>query len=140
MPDSNEFLNLRSQMAWQLREDLRRDELALPLNKKLFAQLVTPKFEKKNGKVVVESKADIMKRSGGKSPNDFDAVMYWNWVRPRKKSADRQPNADEMRDKAPQWNYQRKRLETAKERFYGPDSAPKSSRTTRHITMPRRAR
>lgn len=48
----------------------------------------------------------------------------------------KQPNPDELRDKAPTWNYQRKALETAKDRFYGEQPA-QANRLTRHVRMPR---
>jgi hypothetical protein len=73
-------------MYWQLREDLRNDpDISLPDDEELFADLVTPKWETKNGKIVVESKEDIKKRLGH-SPNKGDAVVYWNWIRQKRKS------------------------------------------------------
>ncbi|HEX2868792.1 MAG TPA: hypothetical protein VHO03_17255 [Ignavibacteriales bacterium] len=81
-----EFNNLRSQMYWQLREDLRNNVICLPDDEELFADLVTPKWEARNGKIVVESKEDIKKRLGH-SPNKGDAVVYWNWIRQQKKKS-----------------------------------------------------
>jgi len=75
-----DFNNLRSQMWWQMREDLRNDLIAIPDDEELIADLVTPKFTIKNGKITVESKEDIKKRLG-RSPNKGDAAVYWNWVR-----------------------------------------------------------
>lgn len=74
------FDNLRSQMYWQLREDLRNGRLILCNDEELFADLVTPKWEVRNGKICVEKKEEIKKRLGH-SPNKGDAVVYWNWVR-----------------------------------------------------------
>ncbi|MBS4034380.1 MAG: hypothetical protein KGZ85_07955 [Ignavibacterium sp.] len=74
------FKNLRSQMWWQLREDLRNGIIALPPDDELTADLITPEWEPKNGKVVVESK-ELIKKRLGHSPNKGDAVVYWNWVR-----------------------------------------------------------
>ncbi len=74
------FLNLRSQMWWQLREDLRRGIICLPKDDELIADLIAPTWEPKNGKIIVESKETIKKRLGH-SPNKGDAVVYWNWVR-----------------------------------------------------------
>lgn len=82
LPDSNQFNNLRSQMYWQLREDLRLGRIALPHDEPLFKQLVTPTF-RDDDLTIVESKRDIKKRLGQKSPDKADAVVYWNWVRPR---------------------------------------------------------
>ncbi len=46
----------------------------------MIADLVTPKWFVRNGKIIVESKEDIKKRLG-RSPNKGDAAVYWNWVR-----------------------------------------------------------
>ena len=81
-PDANRFNNLRSQMAWQLREDLRNGAIGLPPDQKLTAQLTALRYEVKGGKVVVEEKAKAKARLRGKM-DEFDAVMYANWVRPR---------------------------------------------------------
>jgi hypothetical protein len=67
-------------MYWQLREDLRNGRLILCNDEELFADLVTPKWEVRNGKICVEKKEEIKKRLGH-SPNKGDAVVYWNWVR-----------------------------------------------------------
>lgn len=75
-----EFKNLRSQMWWQLREDLRNDLIDLPVDQELFEDLASPNWFTQNGKIVVESKEDFKKRLG-RSPNKGDAVVYWNWVR-----------------------------------------------------------
>lgn len=39
-------------------------------------------FDEDGGIVTLESKDDIRKRLG-RSPDRADAVVYWNWVRPR---------------------------------------------------------
>lgn len=75
-----EFNNLRSQIYWQLREDLRLGNICLPPDEDLFADLTTPKWFTRNGKIVVESKEEIKKRLGH-SPNKGDSVAYWNWIR-----------------------------------------------------------
>lgn len=80
-----EFNNLRSQMWWQLREDFRNNIISIPDDKELIADLITPEWEPKNGKIIVESKETIKKRLGH-SPNKGDAVVYWNWVRSLRKS------------------------------------------------------
>ena len=93
------YSNFRSQIHWQLREDLRRAYIALPKDSELFEDLTTPTWDTKNGKIVVESKEDIRKRLG-RSPDKGDAVAYWNWVRPR-------PEYDypEREEEAPIRNY-----------------------------------
>ena len=77
---TEQFDNLRSQMWWQLREDLRNGRIILVNDDELFADLVTPKWTINNGKISIESKKEIKKRLG-RSPNKGDAVVYWNWVR-----------------------------------------------------------
>jgi phage terminase large subunit len=83
LPDANTFANLRAQMWWALREDLRCGRVDLPKDEALWRQLTLPKAVVKHGKTLVESKLDLRKRTGGKSPDEADAVVYWNWVRPR---------------------------------------------------------
>ena len=79
-----EFYNLRSQIWWQMREDLRNGIIALPNDEKLFADLIAPKWFIKNGRIAVEGKEEIKKRLGC-SPNKGDAAVYWNWVRRKRK-------------------------------------------------------
>ena len=82
-----QFDNLRSQMWWQLRLDLEDplSDLCLPLDESLFADLMTPKWTTRNGKIVVQAKNEIHKTLG-RSPNKGDAVVYWNWVRTLRKT------------------------------------------------------
>lgn len=79
---SEKFLNLRSQMHWQMRLDLESGEVVLPDDPELFDDLTTPQWTTRAGKIVVEAKEDIKKRLG-RSPNKGDAAIYWNWVRYR---------------------------------------------------------
>lgn len=84
-PDENAFLNLRSQMWWQLREDLRLGAIALPPDEVMTRELLMPTFTDEKGRgTVVESKDAIRKRMGGRSPDRADSVVYWNWVRERR--------------------------------------------------------
>ncbi len=82
VPDANEHRNLRGQMWWQLREDLRNEAVAFPWDEKLFRELTAIRWESRNGVVWIESKMETRKRLGH-SPNLADAVVYWNWIRPR---------------------------------------------------------
>lgn len=81
--DANRFANLRAQMYWQAREDLRNGRVAMPNDPDLFRQLTIVKFETRNGKVLIEAKDKIKQRFGGKSPDKGDAFVYWNWARAR---------------------------------------------------------
>lgn len=77
-----EYLNLRAQMHWLIREDLRLDRVDLPPDMDLAKDLVIPKWRSHNGKIQVEAKEEI-KKNLGRSPNKGDAVVYWNFVRDR---------------------------------------------------------
>ena len=105
--DSNTFQNLRGQMYWQLREDLRHGRVAIPKIDTLHAELTTPTYEIKGGKVIVESK-DAIKKRIGKSPDASDAVVYGNWVRSRTAKEDRQ--AFDQDNVHPGFDYQQKRV------------------------------
>jgi hypothetical protein len=71
-------------MWWQLRLDLQNSEIALPDDEELFADILTPQWTTKNGKIIIEPKEEIRKRLG-RSPNKGDACVYWNWVRKNRK-------------------------------------------------------
>ena len=80
------FRNLRSQMYWELREDIRKGLIGFKVVdkqklKQLIKELCIPRFIRKGEGILIESKEDIKKRLGGKSPNMADAAVYWNWVR-----------------------------------------------------------
>jgi hypothetical protein len=79
------FPNLRCQMYWELREDIRLGKVFFKLPKHLFIklrkELTVIKYEADGTKIKVEAKGEIKKRLGGKSPNIADAVVYWNWTR-----------------------------------------------------------
>lgn len=82
--DEEQFNNLRSQMQWALAEDLRLDRIDVPDDPEMAEDLITAQWKTVNGKIVVERKEDLKKRlPDGRSPNKGDAVVYWNWVRPR---------------------------------------------------------
>lgn len=80
--ESERYFNLRSQMWWQMREDLRLARVAVPDDKELWADLTVPTYETRGGKIVVESKETIRERLG-RSPDKGDAAVYGNWVRRR---------------------------------------------------------
>lgn len=76
------FVNCRSAAWWNLREMLHPnsgDDVMLPPDEKLIADLTTPKFRATSGgKIAVESKEDIRKRLG-RSTDDGDAVIQAFW-------------------------------------------------------------
>lgn len=76
-----EFYNLRAQMYWQIREALHPksgDNLCLPPNQALKAQLAAHRWVLRGKKILVEDKQEIKKRTGS-SPDESDAVVIaWN--------------------------------------------------------------
>ena len=72
----------RSAYHWQLREDLERGRIALKPNDRLKRELLSITWALKAGIIMVESKEDLRDRIG-RSPDEMDAVVYANWVRPR---------------------------------------------------------
>lgn len=100
--ETERYDNLRSQVWWRAREDLRLGRIALPPDEELWQDLCTPSYETKGGKIQVESKETVITRLR-RSPNKGDACVYGNFVRRRTPSTrqvrpklpvDRVPNRD----------------------------------------------
>jgi hypothetical protein len=72
------FRNLRALLHWRFREMLdpdTGDNIALPPDPKLKADLCAPLWKLTPGGILVEEKEQIKKRIG-RSPDDGDAVIY----------------------------------------------------------------
>lgn len=72
------FANLRSEMYWKLREALDPDggeEVALPDDPELLADLTAPRYRQVARGIQVEAKDEIVTRIG-RSPDKGDAVVY----------------------------------------------------------------
>lgn len=82
---NEDYNNLRSQMYYTAREDLRQGFIIMPDDDpELVTDLITIRWTTRNGRIVVESKEDLKKRlPGGRSTNKGDAFVYGNWVRDR---------------------------------------------------------
>lgn len=74
--DAEHFRNLRAEGYWRLRERFQDEAVDLdPTDEDLAAQLVALKYKvTSSGKIQMESKDEI-RRKGGRSPDDADAVM-----------------------------------------------------------------
>lgn len=81
-PDTNRFKNLRGQMYWQTREDLRLNRIDVPEDRELWEELTAFTFED-DGKVVELEPKDDVKVRLGRSPDKADAFVMANWVRER---------------------------------------------------------
>lgn len=78
------FANLRAQMYWQMREDLRLARVALPKDDELFEELCILSWDRNtSGKIIIMSK-DEVKAKLKRSPDKADAAVYGNWVRRRR--------------------------------------------------------
>ena len=78
------YANLRAQMYWELREALDPDdgdEIALPPDAKLTAELTTPRYRVRGTDLIIEDKDEIRKRIG-RSTDGADAVVQ-AWSRRR---------------------------------------------------------
>lgn len=80
--ESYEFKNLRSQMWWQFRQDVKKKNICIDNgDEELLTDLTAPRYKIVNEKVIqVEAKDDIKKRLG-RSPDKGDAVVYGNAMR-----------------------------------------------------------
>lgn len=77
------FVNQRAEYWWKMREDLdpeNGEELALPPDRELMADLCAPRWTLKARGIQVESKDDIIKRLG-RSPDKGDSAVYANAIR-----------------------------------------------------------
>lgn len=81
--EAERFNNLRSQVWWRMREDLRLGRIALPNDEALFSDLTAPMWTTKSGVIVVEPKEEIKKRLR-RSPDKGDAAVMGNFVRRRR--------------------------------------------------------
>lgn len=73
--DNERFFNLRAEGYWTLRERFERGDIDIdPRDKALRTQLANIRFKRSGGRILVESKEDMMRR-GMKSPNDADSLM-----------------------------------------------------------------
>lgn len=79
--DVNVFKNLRAQMYWQAREDLRLGTIDVEEDQELWEELIAPTFVDEP-KTIVEPKDEIKERLG-RSPDKADAFVMANWVRKR---------------------------------------------------------
>lgn len=78
------FRNMRAEMYWRFREALdpaNGEDIALPPDPELLADLCAPKWSLSIGGILIESKADIIDRIG-RSPDCADAVVMAAWLRP----------------------------------------------------------
>jgi hypothetical protein len=72
------FYNLRAYLWWKFRESLdpaSPDPISLPPGQDVRADLCGPLWTLRGGKILIESKEDLIKRIG-RSPDKGDAIIY----------------------------------------------------------------
>jgi hypothetical protein len=72
------FYNLRAELWWKIRESLDPAAvplMALPPGQDIRADLCAPTWSLRSGKILIESKEDLMARIG-RSPDKGDAIVY----------------------------------------------------------------
>lgn len=80
------FFNLRSQMYYELATDIKDIQISINITdefvlRKIRKQMSAVQFHYRNGKMFVNKKEEIKRMLGGRSPDELDAMVYWNWVR-----------------------------------------------------------
>lgn len=79
------FVSMRAQMIFMLGQELQKGEICIAIMdqevlRRITEQATMHEYELDAGKIKITSKKDIKKRLGY-SPNEFDALVYWNWMR-----------------------------------------------------------
>ena len=82
--DSDRFYNKRTEMWFRMAEAIKSG-LSIPMDKELLSELISPTYEFRNGKLLLESKKQIVKRLG-KSPDKADslALTFFQVDQPKK--------------------------------------------------------
>jgi hypothetical protein len=73
---SDEFVNLRAELAWVLRDKFFDNAIYIPDDDDLKSELSNILYDiASDGRRKLEPKADTKKRLNGRSPDRFDAMM-----------------------------------------------------------------
>lgn len=74
--NKKEYINLRAELAWIVRDKFKRGEIYIPDDDDLKAELSNIRYKlDSNGRRQIESKDEIKKRLHGKSPDRADALF-----------------------------------------------------------------
>jgi len=86
--DPMHFRAIRDEIFWNLRELFRSDEIIIPDNPALMAQLSAMKYKinPRNGRIEIENKDDMKKR-GLNSPDEADSLAIAVWGARRMKAS-----------------------------------------------------
>ncbi len=80
-----DFNSFRTQMIFTAAQELRAGEIVIEIDDpflldKLIKQATVHQYTITLGKISIEPKQEVIKKIG-QSPNEFDAFIYWNWMR-----------------------------------------------------------
>lgn len=79
--DKFQFYNLRAELWWRFREALdpaSGENVALPPDERLFAQLTAPRWKPRGDKIIVESKQEIRARIGSSTDDADSKIIAWH--------------------------------------------------------------
>ncbi|NTB86850.1 terminase large subunit domain-containing protein [Agrobacterium tumefaciens] len=68
------YRNIRDQIWWETKEWFETEDVLIPKHDDLIFELTNIRYNTDNGKICIESKKDLKKRSKGKSPDHADAL------------------------------------------------------------------
>lgn len=111
--EAETYANLRSQVLWMLREDLRLGRIGLPDDDRLIEELTAIEYEEPNGKITAEPK-DKIRTKLRRSPDRADAVAYWNFV--RRRTPVRVRTASTIPDVSPNRDYRLEKMLTKRQK------------------------
>jgi len=100
------FFNLRAEIWWRMREALdpvNGEDICLPPDTELLADLCAPKWEYRKTGIKVESKDEIIKRLG-RSPDKADAVILANITTMKTKARDALASGNKNVCKGTDWD------------------------------------
>ncbi|MCT4664941.1 MAG: phage terminase large subunit [Flavobacteriales bacterium] len=80
-PDSFQPSNLRSQMFYQLRQDMKEGNIGNIQDQTLKLELGSITYEIAGDKTVKVANKDVIRKMLGSSPDIADALVYANWVK-----------------------------------------------------------
>lgn len=69
------FVNYRAEVNWGMRVLFTEKPIMIEPSDDLESQVVQIKYKVPNGEIQIEKKADMKKRTKGKSPDDWDAIV-----------------------------------------------------------------
>ena len=78
--EPEKYYNMRAQAWWELGQHLAKGEIGcMNMTDDLYDELITPIYDDRNGKILIESKDEIKKRLN-RSPDDADCYIMGVWA------------------------------------------------------------